>query len=116
MNDLDLSILGLETDEEELRIPVPQGCPSATSRSLKNCVAVPLDMELPATLEGIDSIRHLWLSARSPSEVAVQAKTLPFGVWMDYAIKLSPKNVNVNAKIDMRAVFAKLGPVKKVTP
>jgi hypothetical protein len=109
VDDLDLSIIGLEEDIEPCRIPVPQGVPM----SLTNSISLEDSENLPAEINSIDSIRELWLAARSPSEVAVQAKTMPFGVWMDYAIKLSPKNVNVKGQFDIRAAFASLGPVRR---
>jgi hypothetical protein len=110
LEDLDLSIVGLDDDDEPCKIPVPQGVPAklnTTSLSLEN-----IEM-LPAELGSLDEIRNIWLSARSPSEVSVQARTMPFGVWMDYAIKLSPKNVNVKGQFDIRAAFATLGPVRR---
>ena len=115
MEDLDLSILGLQKDScleeiegslEEINIPEPPD-PPATRFNKELAVAV------PQKLSTLEDIQNIWLSSRSPAEIAFQAQTMPFGVWMDYAIKLSPKKVDVKGQMDVRAVFANLGPAVK---
>lgn len=109
MNDLDLSILGLDADgddDQEISLcDIPLPAPPAKCTSLK--------MQLPEKLSTLEDVRNIWLAARSPQEIALQAQTMPFGVWMDYMIKLTPKQLDVKGQIDMRAAFVNLGPPQK---
>jgi hypothetical protein len=74
---------------------------------------------VPSTVTGGEisevSRRHRWAFIRAwdPEEVMIQAAALPFREWMDYFIKLSPKELQVKGHFEMRSLVAQLGPIER---
>lgn len=118
MNDIDLTIFGIDDDEEGMakKIPSVESLPPLPPQPIAppaNCIKAQVPALNKESVSSLEDIRSIWLSARSPQEIAVQAATMPFGVWMDYVIKMTPKQVDIKGQIDMRAAFVNLGPPPK---
>lgn len=58
-------------------------------------------------------IRAAFFNAKSVNEVAQQAAAMHFPVWLDYFIRMSPKEVEVKGQFDIRSLVAQMGPIQK---
>ena len=84
---------------------------------------VPLDPNDPGQLQAtqpqsnldIDGIIKLFQTAKAPGEILCYAKDCSVPVWLDWMVKLSPKKFSGSVNMDVRGVFANLGPVAKRT-
>ena len=103
---------------------------STDNQELRDLEFLPMDIlgqstsELPTELEELDttpsgiqeksrSIRAAFLAARSLDEVYMQAKGMHFITWLDYFIKMMPKEVQVKGSFDIRQMIAQLGPIQR---
>ena len=115
-DDFDVSILKNNNDDDhyDIQIPLPDPpCAAKTERILKRILKKETkknSLILPQKIDSLDDIRNIWLSAREPAEIAAEATSMPFAIWIDYAIKLSPKQMKLSGQVDMRAAFMNLGP------
>jgi hypothetical protein len=64
-------------------------------------------------VEDMSDLLQLFKVAKSPSEIYAYASDVPVPVWLDWFVKLSPKKVEMKGQMDVRAVFANLGPAAK---
>jgi len=61
----------------------------------------------------IDSIVEIFKMAKEPAQILGYAKDCSVPVWLDWLVKLSPKQVKLGGQVDIRAVFANLGPQRR---
>jgi hypothetical protein len=73
----------------------------------------PVAQLLQKPIQGIEEIKDLFLAAKGSAEVYAYAADCSMPVWLDWMVKLSPKQMKVSGQLDHRAVFASLGPVKR---
>ena len=93
-----------------------QGCLVSLNRqsSSHSSKASPVLAELlRKPVEDMSDLLQLFKAAKSPSEVYAYASDVPVPVWLDWFVKLSPKKVEMKGQMDVRAVFANLGPAVK---
>jgi hypothetical protein len=78
-------------------------------------IQIPVPASVPAGAISDISRRHRWafIQAWDPEDVLIQAAALPFREWMDYFIKLSPKELQVKGQFEMRSLVAQLGPIER---
>jgi len=76
-------------------------------------LASPLAQMLQKPIEEVEDLLRLFKAAKRPAEIFAYASDCSVPVWLDWFVKLSPKKVNVSGKMDVRAVFANLGPAQK---
>lgn len=61
----------------------------------------------------VESVLQIFLNAKTESEIAGYASDCPVPVWLNWLIKLAPKRLDVDSRMDVRAIFATLGPVER---
>jgi hypothetical protein len=105
---------------------------NSDSTAVDDCFIVETNQELAlimpsipvSTMEDVDTtpggiqdrsraIRAAFMAAKDPDEVLQQAKAMHFPVWLDYFIKMSPKEVQVKGQLDVRSLVAQMGPVSR---
>ena len=63
---------------------------------------------LPLKLE---KIRASFLNAKTAFDVKTAALRMPIGDWLELVVKLSPKNIQLQAEVSFKHMLAELGPV-----
>jgi hypothetical protein len=58
-------------------------------------------------------IRATFLNGKTAAEVRKEAEVMPVGTWLDWAIKMAPKDVKVSGEINIAQIVANLGPIDK---
>lgn len=84
----------------------PMVSPSAASPSTPSPIAELLKQPV-RTLEDIAAV---FRSAMTPAKLMAYAQDCPTPIWLDWMIKLSPKQIKLDGKVDIRAAFINLGP------
>jgi len=102
----DSSLLSLEEEETS---PVPQG---------DMALALPELGELDEWAEdpvGVawNKIRSVFLRAKSPAQLFIEARNMSTGQWLDYAMKMAPKDLKVTAEFSFKHLLEELGPIDK---
>lgn len=79
--------------------------------------AAPVPEVIDASPAGVQAkareIRAAFMSAKSTEEVYHMAQAMSFPAWLDFFIKLSPKEVQVKGQMDIRQITAQLGPINR---
>ncbi len=84
-----------ERDEEEAPVPVK------------------VDSSANGLQDRAREIKAAFFNAKSLAEVGNLAKGMHFSVWLDYFVKMCPKEVQVKGQMDVRTLVAQLGPISK---
>jgi hypothetical protein len=58
----------------------------------------------------LEDIAAVFRSAMTPAKLMAYAQDCPTPIWLDWMIKLSPKQIKLDGKVDIRAAFINLGP------
>ena len=66
----------------------------------------------PASVK-LDKIRAVFLNAKTPADVQMEAALMSVGDWLEMVVKLSPKDVKVSGGIAFRHMLADMGPIDK---
>ena len=66
-----------------------------------------------AVQEASRSIRAAFIAGKDPAEILQFARSLPPLMWLDYFIKLSPKEVEIKGSFDIRKMVAQMGPIQR---
>ena len=66
----------------------------------------------PASVK-LDKIRAVFLNAKTPADVQMEAALMPVCDWLEMVVKLSPKDVKVSGGIAFRHMLADMGPIDK---
>ena len=66
-----------------------------------------------AVQEASRSIRAAFIAGKDPAEILQFARSLPPLMWLDYFIKLSPKEVEIKGSFDVRKMVAQMGPIQR---
>jgi hypothetical protein len=95
-----VSVAGLVSSE--VSAPSSQG-PSSLATLLKQPV------------ESLEDVSKLFKAAKSAAEIYSYAQDCSTPVWLDWLVKLSPKQVKMSGQMDIRAAFVNLGPPRKTS-
>jgi hypothetical protein len=66
-------------------------------------------------VESLEDVAKLFKAAKSAAEVYSYAQDCSTPVWLDWLVKLSPKQVKMSGQMDVRAAFVNLGPPRGKT-
>lgn len=54
-----------------------------------------------------------FLLGKAPEEIMLWAQTMPHRDWMDYFIRLAPKEIQVRGQYQIQSLVAQLGPLQR---
>lgn len=60
-----------------------------------------------------DKIRRVFLNAKDPVELHVDAAAMSTTQWLEMALRMAPKDVRVTAEFSFRALAEEFGPIDK---
>jgi hypothetical protein len=63
--------------------------------------------------EYLQKVKESFIRARPLSEVQLYASTMSFKDWMDYVIKLLPKDIKIQGEVNFKHLVEELGPIDK---
>jgi len=106
-----LDIFNGDDKELEPTLPVKVSDGIVPNRDL--CSLEGVDTTNKGIQEMAQNVRAAFLSSKSPEEIRMFASGLPLMTWLDYFIKLQPKEVQVKGQFDIRQMIAQLGPVNR---
>jgi len=80
--------------------------PALTAADEEDWQSDPLSLKL-------EKIRASFLNAKTAAEVKMSASMMPLGDWLELVVKLSPKNIQLQADVSFKHMLAELGPIDK---
>lgn len=86
--------------DAEVPVAPPTAAPAASV--VREILARPLD--------NLEDIAKVFRAAMTPAKLLAYAQDCSTPVWLDWMIKLSPKQMKVSGQMDIRAAFLNLGP------
>ena len=106
-----LDIVSAEDDCAELADMLPE----PTSSDAAPVPAVPEQIDsTPAGLQTTArEIKAAFFAGKSVDEVFFHAQNMSFPAWLDFFIKLSPKEVQVKGQMDIRQLVGQMGPIQR---
>jgi hypothetical protein len=72
-----------------------------------------VDVSSKNIYEAAQRVKAAFFASKRPEEIRLFAANLPLLTWLDYFIKLQPKEVQVKGQFDVRQMIAQLGPVRR---
>ena len=69
-----------------------------------------LDLSWP---EYLQKVKETFIKARPLADVQMIAGAMPFKDWMDYVVKLMPKDIKIQGEVNFKHLVAELGPIDK---
>ncbi len=68
------------------------------------------DLDWPSYLQ---KVKETFIRSRPLGDIELYAKGMGFRDWMDYVIKLLPKDIKIESNINFKAMIDGLGPINK---
>lgn len=93
--------------------PVPSSAPAQNSSGDVSGLAsadASLDLSWP---EYLQKVKESFIKARPLEDVKMIAAAMPFKDWMDYVVKLMPKDIKIQGEVNFKHLVAELGPIDK---
>lgn len=99
---------------EDISLDLPAPVKPAVNVQKKS-VDIPADADWSADPVGVkwEKICSAFFNAKSAEEVAAEAANMKIGVWLDWAVRMAPKNVKVTGEFNFQHLVADLGPINK---
>lgn len=69
-----------------------------------------LDLSWP---EYLQRVKETFIKARPLGDIQMIAGSMPFKDWMDYVVKLMPKDIKIQGEVNFKHLVAELGPIDK---
>lgn len=60
-----------------------------------------------------EQVKTAFMGAKSPQEIELIAHGLPLCDWLDYAIKMMPKAIQMRGQFQVQQLVAQLGPIQR---
>lgn len=70
----------------------------------------PNDLEFP---DYIQKVKEAFVRSKSLKEIELHASSMGFRDWMDYFLKMIPKDVKIQGEFNFKHLVAEFGPVNK---
>jgi len=96
----------LTHEELETQLPMVK----APSRSDPNFLHI--DGSPRAIGEKSRLLKAAFLGSKSPEEIRMAASALPLMDWLDFAVRLMPKEVQMKGQFEVRSLVAQMGPLR----
>ena len=113
--DFDLDI----TEPQQMAGPVACGGNGSQGEAVSGLasadVASPNGLETAALpwAEYLQKVKETFIKAKPLQEVELLAHNMGFRDWMDYLVKLMPKDIKIESNVNFKAMIATLGPINK---
>jgi hypothetical protein len=93
-----------------VEVPLGLGAYTSTFGSLTPMAGEPQVPAVPADPITLETALSIFQTAKTANEILAYANDCSTPVWLDWLIKLTPKQVNIKGQVDVRAAFLNLGP------
>lgn len=96
-------------------LPIEDFVPPQTLASNSGCLSVSDANEWRSDPTGSkwDKIRSVFMNAKGPQEVLLEAAAMDVREWLDWVCRMAPKKVEVQAEVSFKNMLEALGPIDR---